>query len=200
MKLKHVIPALALLATTASAQFTLSGNALRNAPGTALGDFGLVLVDINGVGFSNSTIDIDLGESLGSGATYGDFFVILAPKAFAGNTSTVIFNASVSNVPFDGGVTTGDRFAIVTFENSSTTALANDTWRIWTDSTWLVPAAGGGITFSTTPGVGVANTLGSTASPVLTGVVQAIPEPSSFAALAGLAVVGMAATRRRRSA
>lgn len=62
---------------------------------------------------------------------------------------------------------------------------------------WIAPADAGG---TWTLSVISVDFGGSTSNAMMTASLVVIPEPSSFAALAGLAVLGVVATRRRRSA
>ncbi len=104
------------------------------------------------------------------------------------------------STPFNlgNGVDAGDQFVIITFDVSTSNAAASDTYRIWTDPSWIIPADGSVVTFGTE----IAQLSGAGVTATFTKIVQTsvIPEPSSFAALAGLVVVGAVATRRRRSA
>lgn len=199
--------AIALAATSVSsyATISLSGTALLRTPGTAAGDAGVVLVDLIGQGFSASTISFVAGESISIAESYGQSFALITPvKTFGGNASNWAFNAStpVEGVTLGGQLGQGDRFAIVTFSLSTTVALAGDTFTVWTDPLWVIPADGSGFTFSATPGTGIIPQLGASSVPLFTGIVSgsAVPEPSSFAAIAGLGILGAVVTRRRRSA
>jgi hypothetical protein len=87
-----------------------------------------------------------------------------------------------------GGVDEGDTFAIIVFENSTTTVTAGDTYRIWSDGSWDVPADG------------LTETFGTELSQVTTAANfsgTVVPEPSTFAAFAGLLALGFVMVRRR---
>ncbi len=192
--------ALTLAASNLSAGVGVTGPAVRGSgTGIALGDFAAILVSTSGASFS--TVSFTAGELLNDVASYGSGFALVQVGSVASSFGTLQFNANFTT-ELVNGISQGDSFAVITFNdslNNASGAVAGDTYKIWTNAAWLVPADGSNFTF-TTGTVGAANFPTATGAPTLTGVVSAIPEPSSFAALAGLAVVGMAATRRRRSA
>jgi hypothetical protein len=184
-----------LIATIASANVTFNGTALLNTPGLAAGDVGILLVDNSNSGFSS--ISIRAGSSLTSSSTYGDF------SALTSGTASTIFGGTslalpLSNYSLPSVANTGDKFAILVFSTSLTTAIGGDTYKIWTDSSWVIPADGSTTSFQITPANGFFTTLTSASS--FNGTVSAIPEPATYAALFGLGVLGMAAFRRRRTA
>lgn len=201
MKISQILSSVgfaAVLASSASASVTFSGNALLNVTGLNVGDVGIFLVDNNGSNFSS--FSIDLNDSLTDAATYGNY-TVLGSKTASSISTNKFLSGAFSGVNLDANVTTGDRFAVVVFDTSTTTAQANDTWRVFTDATWVVPADGSLLSYAASPTGSNFKQLGVSATPILTGTVAgaAIPEASSFAAIAGLMAVGFASVRRRRS-
>ncbi len=206
-KTVSLFAALALSVTAAKASISLGGNAFNNAPGISAGDVAYFIVDINGTGFSslsNASVPFSVGESLASVSAFGSGNYAFLPnnadvtgkKTATLLGSTVLLSGGFASVALANGISTGDAFAAVVFSNSTTTALANDTYTVWTDPTWVIPADGSSLTFSTTSGAAL-KAITSTATATFTGSI--VPEPSAFAALAGLAALGFAASRRRRA-
>lgn len=208
MKKLVIATTLAISASISQAAVSFTGVALLNVPGVAVGDVGIFLIDTSdsgAVGFdtwSPLVESIAIGADLTSPATYGDGgYAFMGSRTAAAAGSNVTLAGGISGIPISGAVNQGDRFALITFDNSTTVALAGDTFKIWTDPTWIIPADGSTLGFQATVTTGVKQ-LGLSATPVATGTVvsgAAIPEPSSFAALAGLMAVGFASIRRRRS-
>ena len=205
------LAALALSVTAAKASISLGSNAFNNAPGIAAGDIAYFIVDINGTGFaslSNASVPFTEGESLSSISAFGggDFAFLPNNADFSGKKTatslgaTVLISGGFAGVNLSNGITTGDKFAAVVFSNSNATVLRGDTYTVWTDPTWVIPADGSSLTFSTTNGAAL-KAITSTSTALFSGTVTltAVPEPSSFAALAGFAVLGLAASRRRRA-
>lgn len=97
-------------------------------------------------------------------------------------------------------------FLAVTLLADGAAYASSNTEAILSDPTWVAPT----FVSTPTPFISVFFTANTTAlkgqysfnsgNEIINLTSTVIPEPSSFAALAGLAVVGMAATRRRRSA
>ncbi len=201
--MKKLIAALsiAVSATVAQATVSFTGVAFLNVPGIAVGDVGIFLIDTSDTGSTGfdvwSPTSIAAGASLSNMATYGDtFYALMGTKTATAAGANVTLAGGISGIPLANGVGQGDRFAVVTFDSSTTVAIAGDTFKIWTDPTWIIPADGSTLGFQGSVTTGVKQ-LGVSATPVATGTV--VPEPSSFAAIAGLMAVGFAATRRRRS-
>lgn len=194
-----------LCATYAShAAITFTGTAFSNAPGISIGDVGVLIFDKNNTGFES--INLIAGSSITSSATYGEnaqgnlFSVALDSSKIATNPvgALITLSGAFSNVSISNGVDVGDKFAFVVFENSTTTVLEGDKYTIWTDLTWVVKPDGT-YAFNANPNSAQYKQFTSTSSPLLSKTVP-VPEPSSFAALAGLAAIGFVASRRRRQA
>ncbi len=200
---KLITAASIILASAAQAAVSFTGVALLNVPGIAVGDVGIFLIDTTDAGTAGFDIwspvsSIAVGASLTSPATYGDGgYVFMGTKTAATAGSNITLAGGISNIPLANGVGQGDRFAVVTFDSSTTIALAGDTFKIWTDPTWIIPADGSTLSFQASVTTGVKQ-LGVSATPVATGGgFGMIPEPSSFATAAGLMALGLAAICRR---
>lgn len=92
-------------------------------------------------------------------------------------------------------------FLSVTFLADNSTYRVTSDEIVLTDPSWLVPSlvlVGDPIAFSFTPSTSAVKGVFSFSPAGST--ISAIPEPSSFAAIAGLSVLGLVAARRRRSA
>ena len=193
--MKKFISTLALTAlsvSAAQATVTLSGTALLNAPGLVLDQEFAVLVDNDGLGFGTLT-SLGAGLSTTDSATYGANF-----SWVSGGDVTPLSSFSVATVnesiTLGSGIDASDSFALLVFAASDGTTTASDSFAIWTDVSWLLPSEGAVSTFG---GSGVLSQLSDAAD--FGGSVSAVPEPSTFAALAGLCALGAVMVRRRRA-
>ena len=103
---------------------------------------------------------------------------------------------------YPNGITAGSVLSIWAYD-TKTPGAATD-WMIVTNPAWVVtaltPAAGVNPVDYTITDAGTVASYGTISSgKFITALAPAIPEPSSFAALAGFAVLGLAASRRRRA-
>jgi hypothetical protein len=212
IKTSLAFASLVLSGVVAQASVTFSGTALVKVPNISTGDVAYFIIDENNAGFGNlgsinpntslfesGTIYEGTSFTIGSD-NLGSGFTIVGTKTATGS-ATVSVNGTFSGVSLGSGVDTGDKFAIIVFETSTTAGVAGDTYRIFTDPTWVVPSDGFTVTYSNTT-TGAFAQLGASAVAAFTKTIaaaQAVPEPSSFAALAGFAVLGFAASRRRRA-
>lgn len=209
---KQIIKHLSLLAlggASLHASITLSGNAFSNVPGIAVGNVAVLLFDNNPQDTETFTsLAFDVGDLITSNNTFGNFTVALGT-----HKSAILFGSNINiSGAFNGidisvdSITTvdpGDTFAWVVFKTSSTTLTAGTAYEIYTNPTWVVPVDGN-YGFAATPsGSNIfqqMNASNAATYRIASGVVAAVPEPSSFAALAGLGMLGFAATRKRRRA
>ena len=203
-----LVLSLGFSAVVSHAAVTFTGVALSSVPGLSVGDVGVMLIDTNGKGFSE--FSFSEGLSLTASASFGaagDFVIPFSTTKVATQPvpslpTLITLSGAFSNIPLTDGVSSGDRFAIIVFSESTDVTKAGDTYTVWTDASWVIPADGQNIGFNANPSGTQFRQFTASSSPFLTGVVtgEVIPEPSSFAAFAGLAVLGAVATRRRRSA
>jgi hypothetical protein len=189
-KLYSLIAAL-LLPFVSYGSIAFSGTALNGASGVNIGDYSVLLFDTSGAGFNSAGLNlIDANATLSSSATYGSGFEVAAVSAaadFFGIATIVEYGFSYSL----GTISDGDSFGILTFAGgSSATAVGGTSYSIFTDSSWTSPADGAAVTFGSD-----LNTLSSAAG--ASGTVTAVPEPSTYATLAGLLALGFVMLRRR---
>lgn len=183
---------------------SLSGTAFLNVPGISVGDVAVFVIDNGNTNTASGFAGIQAGESLTSGLTYGngDFTVLTPTREFAALSTFVRLDGTYLGISINSTVTPGDRFYVVVFSNSTTTAIAGDTYTVWNDPTWIIPADGNTVTYAAAPTGTQLRQLGASSVAAFTGVVAGapIPEPSTAAALGGLIALGAVATRRRRAA
>lgn len=189
MKYKALIFLSSLLCAQVNAGVSFGGTALAGVPGLAEGQVGITLVDTTGDGFGNLG-SLGGGLSLTDSATYGSSLVNVA-KNTAASTFVGTNMSGLASFDLSGGITTGNRFGIAVFTLSSESTLGGDTINFWTDPSWLVPSDGAAETFGD-----VFTQFSASDSP--TGTFNVVPEPSAFAALAGILALGFVSIRRRR--
>ena len=181
--------ALVSLASFAAAGTTISGTAIRNAPGLTAGDTGVYVISLDGTSFSS--FSFSAGDATSS-SFYGSSFSVLGNKPVASGFGSVSI-ASGLTATYTGGISDGDAFAIFTWDD--TNAVAGSTYSYWTDTSWVLPAdTGAQIDFETSGNAGTFLQLSGAASG--TGSI-AVPEPSSYALLGGLFALTCVMLRRR---
>lgn len=191
MKTKTKTKLLAVLlasASIANAAVTISGTALLNSVGLSNTDLAVFIVSLDGSSIEGSDFGLTAGDDLTSSASYGANFQIIATTNaadFFGSTSV----ATTTNVTFAGSLGQDDPFAILTFSGNSTTA-AVGSFNVWSDASWDMPIDG------ITENFGTELVQIGAVGPGSLGTV--VPEPSSYAALAGLLALGCVALRRRK--
>ncbi|MGJ8638867.1 MAG: PEP-CTERM sorting domain-containing protein [Opitutaceae bacterium] len=170
---------------------TLSGTAAINATNFAAGNSSFVIVDTAGDGLDFSTTSV--GAVLSAGAFFGNDYiasyndVVSAFGAITINGAGIIDIESVSN-----NVDAGDTFFIVAFGSQSgdnITVQAGDTFDILAGGNWQLPSANGA---TLDYNAGIAQIDGANGS-----AFTVVPEPSSYAALAGVLALGCVVARRR---
>jgi hypothetical protein len=148
--------------------------------------------------FGAGKINFDL--SVAADATYdASLFTVMSSKSVTGSSTKVVTSPG-ANISLVNGISTGDEFAFLLFNTSTTTTVAGDTFSIYRASDWLIPSDGSSIGFSTAPTSASYQTLNASSYLIGTGTVlgiAAIPEPSS-ASLLALGVAGLVALRVRR--
>jgi hypothetical protein len=172
------------LALSANAGITISGTILENNPGLADGQ---TAVYIDAASISAFT-SLGAGLSTTDSATYAGYTVIGNTTAitdiFFGGTQ--VLGGAPAGLSDNTIATPSNLFAVVVYANSGSTTIAGDTFQVFTDASFIVPADGGTFTGS-----------GFSGAAVFSGSV--VPEPSTFAALAGLCALGAVMVRRRRA-
>lgn len=189
-KLTALLIASAITASTSFAtSFSLNGTGVFNAPslqGYNIGDKGIWVVNGGGGGaFSeaafaalSSGLSFTVGQSLGG-------YEIAGVSSVSGNPSTS-FRILGGPGSIDVTASAGDGFGVIVFDNSTTATVAGDTYTIYSDSSWVLPAAGASITFGGTDQPARLATGGTT-----------VPEPSAYALLGGLFALTCVMLRRR---
>lgn len=178
------------LACVADAAIGITGTSLNNAIGLSADEVGVYIIS-DGTPFS--TVSITEGADILDSSAYGAGFTVMGSNtaAFGFGSTTLGSGHTDVNASF-----TGDIFAVFVFENSTTTALIGDSYNVWTDPTWVLPSSDGQtVEFAASPGIGQVQQLSDAAD--FSGTVSAVPEPSAFAALAGVCALGFVAMRRR---
>ena len=189
MKSKLLIAGLILSSVVANASVTISGTSIVSTAisGDAAGLF---------VASNSATFDVSLFNGVGA---------LPFPTSFDTGTDifgytvlgSAVINAAGPNGVLGSGVTynlggrvaTGNEIGVLSFATSTETAIAGDSYSIFTGG-WTVPSDGANLSLTGTgaPAVGIAAAG--------TGTV-AVPEPSAFATLAGICALGFVMLRRR---
>jgi len=193
-KILQLSALMTLALSAAHASVTITGTAVSGSSVVQEGQTVIMIADTTGTGFdAGSVFNSTLGGSLASGlsitdgATFGTGVVFLDSAVAANNfLSTPIASFGTT---FDlGTVSAANEFAFIVFDSSSTTTLDGDTYALYTNSVeWIIPSDGSNVTINPATS---ASSFGGTV---------AVPEPSTFAALAGLCALGAVMVRRRRA-
>ena len=189
-KLTALLIAGAMTASTSfAASFALNGTSVFNAASLQnydVGDKGIWVVNSGGGGaFSeavlsalSSGLSFNVGESLGG-------YEIVGSTSVSGNPSTS-FRILSGPGTFEITASAGDAFGVLVFDNSTVSTIGGDTYTIYNDSSWVLPAAGASITFGATDQPARLAVGGTT-----------VPEPSAYALLGGLLALTCVMLRRR---
>lgn len=189
MKKNILLFAFLALPVASYAAFTINGTALQNATNLFAGDVGVYIVSNDGTPFSSLTSLSD-GLSLTDSTTYGSSFSVFSLSST--NTVQNVFGSLIlgSGVSTDlnvDGINTGDAFGVVVFSNSTTNTSAGDTFYVYTNAGWTV-GNDGDFDFPADY---------DTFSGASTSTGTVVPEPSSFALLAGVFGLAWVMVRRR---
>ena len=173
------------------ASFTLNGSAVFNPASLSGYDTGDTSVwVVNGGG--NGAFDVAGLENLNASlslttGTLGGYEIAGANSVTGGGSFRIVGGIGAINV----SASAGDTFGLLVFNTSTTSTVGGDGYTIYTDSSWVLPAAGASITFGqqnqptqlSGATVGLASTV--------------VPEPSAYALLGGLLALGCVMLRRR---
>ena len=190
MKIKAKLLSIFFLFLTlavSNANVTFDGISLSNADGILSGDLGVYIVSKDNTSFDFGTLTEGLNVT--DSATYGDSFTVIGNNLATSGFGSVTIGSGHS-FSLTNGVDTGDQFAIVVFEDSTTTLLADDNFRVWTDSSWLVPNDGLTVSFDS-------ELFQLSDAADFSGTV--VPEPSTYALFAGILSIGYIIVRRSRA-
>ena len=193
---KVVLGLLSLTAVTSHA-VTISGTAAQGLLGQdgaslANGQRAILVVDTTGNGFSS----ISLGDDLSAGGTFGgdDYILASVTTQDPGFASIASFTSFSFNLG-ENGVAASQGFGLYVFEGTTGTTAAAGFYGIGTDATWTIPTANG----ETWDFNAAADSDSFLQLSSLQTSVSVVPEPSTFAALAGLCALGVVMVRRRRA-
>ena len=191
-KLVALLIAGALSASTSfAASFTLNGSAVSSS---ALGDYAvgdtIVYVVAGGGGGAFSTAGLESltsALSLAVGESLGGYEIAFTSTTVGGGGSTFAFGGTLNAT-----ASAGDAFGLLVFDSSTTSTTASDSYTIFNDSSWVLPAAGGSFTFG-----GSNQPISITSGGTTSSVAGAVPEPSSYALFGGLFALTCVMLRRR---
>ncbi len=189
------------VANSLHAAISFSGTAMQSSfPGvTASTSVGVLLTLDSGTDWSSIA-----QVAPGTAFTTGNQLTINSTTftVFGRNTATALRSVpgNVSNFSFTGGMSGNDQFAILLFPNAAQadSVSAGTALSLWRGADWLLPATdGSGSTFNFATSGGAFTTVPNTATS--TQSFSVVPEPSTYAllSLAGIALAGYAARRRR---
>jgi hypothetical protein len=197
MKKIVILSLLSSLAITAASAVTFSGTAVGSVTNATGGNSSFIVVDTgdNGFDFGPSSLGLILTSGSFIGGT--DDFIIGYNSVVSFVTTTVPGNASFT-LDTDGTPGAGSdldentAFYIITFGTKSgdgITTQAGDTFGISSEANWLLPASN-----AANPAFGSAFTQAASVDGASATIV---PEPSSFALLAGCFGLAWVMVRRR---
>lgn len=185
--------------TSASAQYnvSLNGTAVQSNE-VSEGDFAAYVVSLDGTSFSSSNFSFSAGDDLTTSASYGSSFALLGTTNVTTIPEISFLGDLIGGGSFSSSeaISSGDQFGIISFAGSSTSAIGSSEFTTWTvDGNWLLPNSGNNESFGN---AGIYTTMTSSYSQGLVAN-AAVPEPSTYAAIAGFMAIGFAAYRRRRT-
>ena len=191
MKIKSLIAGLLLSSVAVNASITLSGTSILSADlnGLSTGVFVASSSATFDAGLFNFSGAVAEGTLFDTGTALNGYTVLGAASINPAGGSSALVSGVTYNL--GAGVATGNEIGVLAFASSLTSALASDTYSIFTDG-WTVPADGANLSLT---GTGAPSFASSVGAGTVTGA--AIPEPSTYATLAGLLALGFVMLRRR---
>lgn len=192
---KTILLSLSLLPSFCFATITFSGTAIQDAPLLDIGERYVYLSDDSGSSFDMiDSLSIIEGSLIDSSTTY-EGFTVFGSGTVSSFFGTAFIGTQTNGLVVDLGsdIVQGDSFGILVYNSSSDAAIVNDTFDFYTDETWKFPADGSTETFGSHSLV----QLDSGSSPIFSGVVSAIPEPSFYAVFLGFFALGYGVVGKR---
>ena len=181
---KTIITITALLSTltVSQASIQISGTVINDAEifGSSQG----VFISSNTGSFDESLFaTLAADTSFTAGTVIGDYTVMGFGTVFPASAT----NGFLGGINYDlgGNIATSNEIGVLVFDSSTNSASSGDAYTIWTND-WLVASD------SANAPIGAA-ALGAF------GAGSVVPEPSTYAALAGLCALGAVMVRRRRA-
>lgn len=201
MKFPIILVAAASLVSSASAVVTVNIKSSGWGDSSTAGVNGMtwgLLVGSNGADFSGQFLsDLSTGllgfeaPTIANPATgvhvFGDYYFVRALSDTTGSGPPLFESGYMNDVRFslDSNVSEGDNYALLWLPNGDGTVSAGDAFG-FQDLSRTIPSDG-----TTTANIGGTPSLAE---------FNVVPEPSTYAAIAGLVVLGFAVVRRRRQA
>lgn len=170
---------------SANASITFSGTTLFNAEIFG-GQTGVYVVSNTNAFDEGLFSSLDEGLSFTQYADWSGYTVIGSSTVAAAGTSGALSTGGI-NFNLGGNIAVGNEVGVLVFNSSTTQTVGGDNFLIYTND-WLVPADGvnEGVTGSAAPYIGASFGSGTV-----------VPEPSSFALLAGVFGLAWVMVRRR---
>ena len=172
---------------------TLSGSAAINLTNFTDGNSAYLIVDTSG-GDTLTSADFTDGLTLSTGTTFGTNFYVAGEGVIVSLFNGQEFTFSLSLPLGTGSVAAADKYYIVGFSDyssESVTLAGGDTFGLATTADWTLPTNDGGTFTFGTEQTQLNGFDGNQFS------VVAVPEPSTYATLAGLFALSWVMVRRR---
>ena len=172
---------------------TLSGSAAINLTNFTDGNSAYLIVDTSG-GDTLTSADFTDGLTLSTGTTFGTNFYVAGEGVIVSLFNGQEFTFSLSLPLGTGSVAAADKYYIVGFSDyssASVTLAGGDTFGLATTADWTLPTNDGGTFTFGTEQTQLNGFDGNQFS------VVAVPEPSTYATLAGLFALSWVMVRRR---